>query len=405
MSEQWLENLASSTKQLRSSAIRDLLALIDQPGMISFAGGLPAPECFPTEELTAAAERVLVNQPLAALQYGRTEGYVPLTKTLIDLMQQRGLTVTGDDMMVLNGSQQGLDMIAKLFVDSESIILVEDPTYLGALQAFRPYNPKFVTIPMDEGGIKLDALEEVLQQGINPRFLYTVPCFQNPTGITATPERKRGLVELAAKYKLPIVEDDPYGELYYEGDSRPPILAAIDAEIHGELSNVIYLSTFSKLLAPGLRLGWIIAPQSVMRHLVHFKQGMDLQSGSLSQAVAYEACRDGLLERHVPFIRKTYHERRDAMLAALEREMPEGVTWTRPAGGMFLWITLPESIDAAELLKESVEQKVAFVPGGAFYANGGGSNTMRLNFSYSSAELINEGVSRLARSIRQKLSQ
>lgn len=394
----WTDRLSTGARNMTSSAIRDLLKVTEQPDVISFAGGLPSPDCFPTEELTAAAERVLVEKPLAALQYGPTEGYRPLREFLVTLMQGRGLSLPSDQLLTLNGSQQGLDSVAKLLVDEGAVVLVEEPTYLGALQAFRPYGPKFISLPMDEDGLKIEALEQALKSGARPRFLYLVSCFQNPTGITPSPERKRAILEVASRYGLPIVEDDPYGELFYEG-TRPPILAAMDAEMHGELRHVIYLSTFSKLLAPGLRVGWVAAPKDLVSKFVQAKQGLDLHTGSLSQAVAYEVCRDGLLDRHVPTIRATYHDRRDAMLAALEQQMPSGVTWTRPRGGMFLWLTLPAGVDAATLLQASLEQKVAFVPGASFHANGGGSNTMRLNFSHSAPERIAEGVSRLAQSL------
>jgi 2-aminoadipate transaminase len=398
MQSLWTDHLSSGARQITSSAIRDLLKVTEQPDMISFAGGLPAPECFPTEELTAAAERVLVERPLAALQYGPTEGYRPLRELLIKIMRGRGLGIPVDQILMLSGSQQGLDAVGKLFIDPGSTVLVEEPTYLGALQAWRPYSPKFITLPMDADGLDVSALERALQAGERPRFLYLVSCFQNPTGITPSVERKRAVLEVAAEYGLPIVEDDPYGELYYEGE-RPPILAALDAEMYGELQHVIYLSTFSKLLAPGLRVGWAVAPTEIVAKLAHVKQGLDLHTGSLAQATAYEACRDGLLDRHVPTIRATYHARRDAMLAALETYMPKEVSWTRPTGGMFIWLTLPAHIDTTKLLQASLEQKVAFVPGMPFYANGGGTNTMRLNFSHSAPERITEGVARLARSI------
>ena len=402
MSTIWTEQLSAGARNITSSAIRDLLKVTEQPEVISFAGGLPSPDCFPTEELMAAAERVLVEKPLAALQYGPTEGYAPLREFILTLMNERGLTMPIEQVLTLNGSQQGLDTVAKLLIDPGALVLVEQPTYMGALQAFRPYQPRFVTLPMDDDGLDVSALEQVLSSGERPRFLYLVSCFQNPTGITPSHERKRAILDVAARYRLPIVEDDPYGELYYEG-TRPPIMAAMDVEMHGELRHVVYLSTFSKLLAPGLRVGWVAAPSELIGKLVHAKQGLDLHTGSLSQAIAYEACRDGLLHRHVPTIRATYHARRDAMLAALDQFMPSGVTWTRPKGGMFVWLALPLQIDAATLLQASLEQKVAFVPGAAFHANGGGANTMRLNFSHSNPERITEGVRRLGRSVAELL--
>jgi 2-aminoadipate transaminase len=402
MNTLWIDQLAAGARQISSSAIRDLLKVTEQPEMISFAGGLPAPECFPTEELTAAAERVLVERPIAALQYGPTEGYQPLREFITALMRTRGLTIPTDQVLMLNGSQQGLDTMGELLIDPGATVVVEEPTYLGALQAWRPYSPTFISIPMDADGLDVAALERVLKGGERPRFLYLVSCFQNPTGISPSIERKRALLKLAATYGLPIVEDDPYGELYYEGE-RPPILAALDAEMHGELRHVVYLSTFSKLLAPGLRVGWAAVPRALVDKFVCIKQGLDLQPGSLSQALTYEACRDGLLDRHVPTIRATYHGRRDTMLAALEKHMPRGVTWTHPKGGLFLWLTLPDHIDTAKLLQVSLERKVAFVPGTPFYANGGSASTMRLNFSHPTPERITEGVTRLAHSIAEML--
>ena len=402
MSTIWTDQLSSGARQITSSAIRDLLKVTEQPDMISFAGGLPAPECFPTEELTAAAERVLVERPLAALQYGPTEGYRPLREFVAGRMARLGLSVPLDQVLITSGSQQALDMLGKLMIDPGALVAVEEPTYLGALQAWRSYCPRFATLPLDSEGLDLAALERLLQSNAQPRCLYLVSCFQNPTGVTLSPARKRALVALAAQYHLPIVEDDPYGELYYGGE-RPPVLAAIDVELHGELRHVVYLSTFSKLLAPGLRVGWLAAPRELIDKLTQAKQGLDLHSGSLSQVTAYEACRDGLLDRHVPTIRATYHARRDAMLAALARHMPAAVRWTRPEGGMFIWLTLPAHLDAATLLQASLEQHVAFVPGTSFFANGGGSNTLRLNFSHSTPERIGEGVKRLGQAVEALL--
>jgi 2-aminoadipate transaminase len=402
MSSIWSEGLSPGARQITSSAIRDLLKVTEQPDIISFAGGLPAPECFPAEELMAAAERVLVEQPVTALQYGPTEGYRALREFVTERMARLGVTVPVDQVLMTSGSQQGLDLLGKLFLEPEAVILVEKPTYVGALQAFRPYQPRFISVPMDKEGLSIEALRGVLESGVKPRFLYLVSCFQNPTGITLSPARRRALISIAAEFGLPIVEDDPYGELSYDGP-RPPILAALDVEQHGELRHVAYLSTFSKLLAPGLRVGWIAAPLELVSKLAHAKQGLDLHSSSLSQAVAYEACRDGLLDRHIPHIRDIYHARRDVMLAALERYMPASVKWTWPTGGMFVWVTLPEHADAAALLQQSLEHRVAFVPGSAFFANGGGSSTLRLNFSHSSPERIEEGVARLAQTMKEML--
>ncbi len=402
MDNLWTDRFSTGIQQSTSSAIRDLLKVTEQPEMISFAGGLPAPECFPTEELTAAAERVLVERPVAALQYGPTEGYKPLREFLTSHVARLGISVPVEQLLITSGSQQALDLLGKLMIDPGALVAVEEPTYMGALQAWRPYQPRFATLPMDEEGLVVDALERLLQGGERPRFLYLVSSFQNPTGVTLSPERRHRLLEVATEYRLPIVEDDPYGELYYNS-ARPQPLAALDVELSGALRHVVYLSTFSKLLAPGLRVGWVAAPQELVSKLVQAKQGLDLHTGSLSQAMAYEACCDGLLDRHVPTIRSTYHTRRDTMLDALELHMPKDVKWTRPNGGMFIWLTLPSHIDTTMLLQISLDQKVAFVPGAAFHANGGGTNTLRLNFSHSTPERITEGVTRLGRAIEALL--
>ncbi len=398
----WGERFSHGAEAIVSSAIRDLLKVTEQPDMISFAGGLPAPECFPVEELTAAAEHVLVENPVVALQYGPTEGYRPLREFIAARMAQLQLRVASEQVLITSGSQQALDMLGKLLIDPGATVFVEEPTYLGALQAWRPYQPRFITIPMDEQGLDLNELERHLKSGVRPRFLYIVSCFQNPTGVTLAPARRHGLIELAARYQLPIIEDDPYGELYYSGSRTQP-LAALDSTLHGELRHVVYLSTFSKLLAPGLRVGWVAAPAALVSKLAHAKQGLDLHSSSFAQAVAYEACRNGLLERHIPRIRATYHTRRDAMCAALAAEMPAGISWTQPTGGMFIWLTLPPHLEASALLSTSLQHRVAFVPGESFFANGGGANTLRLNFSHASPERIAEGVTRLGRTFHTLL--
>jgi 2-aminoadipate transaminase len=395
MSINWSERIAQGAREMSSSAIRDLLKLTVQPEMISFAGGLPAPELFPAEEIAAACERALVESPASALQYGPTEGHGPLREMVAGWMSDLGLRAAAGQVLITAGSQQALDMLGKLLIDPGAPIAVENPTYLGALQAWQPYRPQLLPLPVDSDGLDVAALAELLDGGARPRFLYVVSSFQNPTGVTLAPERRRALVELAARHRLPIIEDDPYGELYYEGGRATP-LAAIDCELHGELRHVIYLSTFSKLLTPGLRVGWIVAPPALIDKLGQIKQGLDLHTGSLSQVAAYLACRDGLLARHVPVLRESYGRRRDAMLAALAADMPAGVSWARPAGGMFLWLSLPEGWDAAELLGRAIEHRVAFVPGRSFYPAGDVRNTLRLNFSYSSPELIAAGVARLA---------
>ncbi|WP_129631453.1 PLP-dependent aminotransferase family protein [Candidatus Oscillochloris fontis] len=399
MSINWSERIAQRAREMSSSAIRDLLKLTVQPEIISFGGGLPAPELFPTEEIGAACEQALVESPDSALQYGTTEGHAPLREMIAGWMHDLGMRVSPSQTLITSGSQQALDMLGKLLIDPGAPIAVESPTYLGALQAWQPYRPQLLPLPMDAQGLQVEALAEVLARGVRPRFLYIVSSFQNPTGVTLAPERRRALVELAGRYDLPIIEDDPYGELYYEGTRATP-LAALDCQLYGELRHVIYLSTFSKLLTPGLRVGWLIAPTGLIDKLVQVKQGLDLHTGSLAQVAAYLTCRDGLLERHIPVLREVYGQRRDVMLAALHATMPAGVRWTHPAGGMFLWVTLPDGWDSAELLGRAIGHQVAFVPGRTFYPAGDVINTMRLNFSFSPPELIKTGISRLAEVVR-----
>jgi 2-aminoadipate transaminase len=395
----WSDRFALRTQGMTSSAIRELLKLTADPEVISFAGGLPAPEVFPLEEVKAAADRVIETHGRAALQYGPTEGYLPLRELLVRHMARYGIQVTPANVLVTTGSQQGLDLIGKLFINSGDRILTEQPTYLGAIQAFTAYQARYLTVPIDDDGLRIDLLEDALRNG--PKFLYVLPNFQNPGGVTLSLERRRRLVELASHYGMPMVEDDPYGQLRYEGHHLPP-LVKIDAEFHG-CSNgerpfrggVLYLGTLSKTLAPGLRIGWVVAPEQVMARLVQMKQGADLHTSTFTQMVAYETARGGFLDRHVRRIREVYGERRNAMLAALERYAPPGVQWTRPQGGLFLWATLPAGLDSSKLLADALKEKVAFVPGNAFHPNGGGERTMRLNFSYCTPEVIEEGIRRL----------
>jgi 2-aminoadipate transaminase len=399
----WDAYWASAARATSGSAVRELLKLTEQPDFISFAGGLPAPESFPAEEIAVATERVLASQAARVLQYGPTEGFPPLRAMVAEMMQARGVAVAAEQVLITSGSQQALDIMARLVIDPGDTILVEDPTYMGALQAWRPYRPRFETLPIDDDGMQVDMLAEkltaLMRDGRRPKFLYTVSNFQNPSGVTLSAARRERLLDIAERFDLPIVEDDPYGALRFEG-APPPLLAALDFARHGAPRHVLYLSTFSKLLAPGLRLGWATGPAALLQRIVHAKQGIDLHTGSLSQGIAYEACRDGLLDRILPKIRALYHERRDVMLATLEKHMPEGVRWTRPQGGMFLWLTVPAERDGLALLRRSIEQKVSFVPGVSFFANGGGENALRLNFSYSRPEQIEAGVIRLAAAVR-----
>jgi 2-aminoadipate transaminase len=411
MSTPWIHRYAQRTQRMTSSMIRELLKLTAEPDIISFAGGLPAPEMFPIEEIKEAVETVLTSKGSQALQYSTTEGYPPLREMLVRHMKRYGIVVDTDNVLITSGSQQALDLIGKILINPGDKILTEYPSYLGAIQAFTMYGADYVTVPIDENGVIPDSLEVGLRAG--PKFMYLLPNFQNPTGVTISAERRRELVLLADRYGIPIVEDDPYGQLRYEGDHIKP-LVVIDAEClecqhNGKYSgNVIYMSTFSKTLAPGLRLGWIVAPKEVANRIVQAKQGTDLHTSTFDQMVAYEVGRGGFIDRHVQRIREVYGNRRKIMLDALARAFPDptaGVRWTRPQGGLFLWIELPDWMNTVELLKAAVKQKVAFVPGTPFFPNGGGHNTMRLNFSYGNEAMIEEGIARLGRVVHDEIAR
>jgi len=409
MSTLWRHRYAQRTQRMTSSAIRELLKLTAQPDVISFAGGLPSPELFPIEEFRSAADAVLTKLGRKALQYSTTEGYPALREMIVRHMARYGIVVTIDNVLITTGSQQALDLVGKVLINPGDKILTEEPTYLGAIQAFTMYGAEYVTVPIDADGMQTERLEEALRSG--PKFMYVLPNFQNPSGTTLPVERRMDLIRMAEHYGIPIIEDDPYGQLRYEGDHIKP-LVVLDAESrHCESNgrytgNLIYLSTFSKTLAPGLRLGWVVAPKEVIGRLVQAKQGTDLHSSTFDQMVAFEAARGGFIDRHVRRIREVYRRRRDRMLASLAREFPDpasGVRWTHPRGGLFLWVELPEGIDSGELLEDAVREKVAFVPGTAFHPLGGGRNTMRLNFSNSTEALIEAGIARLARAIEKRL--
>ncbi|HUV26711.1 MAG TPA: PLP-dependent aminotransferase family protein [Anaerolineales bacterium] len=407
MKTPWEYRYAQRTQRMGSSAIRELLKYTEKPDIISFAGGLPAPDVFPVEEFSAACERVLREHGAMALQYSTTEGYLPLREMITRHSARYGIKITPENVLITSGSQQALDLLGKILIDPGDRILVESPTYLAALQAWKAYGAEFISVPMDDDGMNTDYLEEALRAG--PKFIYALPNFQNPTGVTLSMERRRKLLELADQYGVPIVEDDPYGQLRYDGDHLPSIVV-LDSQFRDDgtacyRGNVIYLSTFSKTLAPGLRLGWVVAPPEVIGKLVQAKQGADLHTATFNQFVAYEVSRAGFLDRHIQLIREVYGHRRDLMLAAMDRHFPAEVNWTYPQGGLFLWGTLPSYMDAKDLLKTCLDKKVAFVPGEPFHPTGGGKNTMRINFSNATHEEIQVGIERLGSAIKEKLAR
>ena len=341
-----------------------------------------------------------------ALQYSASEGYTPLREYLAQKMAKYGIIAGPENVLITSGSQQALDLIGKLLINPGDRILVEAPTYLGALQGFNVYGAEYVSVPVDHDGLRTGELEEALRSG--PKFMYVLPNFQNPGGVTLCEPRRHELVLLADKYGIPIIEDDPYGQLRFEGEHLPPLLVLDRDNLRrddGKLGNVIYLSTFSKTLAPGIRLGWIVAPPDVISKLVQFKQGADLHTSTFDQMVAYEVVHDGFLDEHVKKIRTVYRERRDVMLVALSEYFPPEVTWTHPQGGLFLWVTLPEGLDMEHLFQAALRENVAFVPGDCFYPGGDeGRRHMRLNFSHSNPQQIREGIRRLGLAVAREMA-
>lgn len=395
MTDQWAEFYSASARVMTRSLIRELLKLTRREGLISFAGGLPDPTTFPVEELKAITTRVLDQNAALALQYGPTEGDPRLRDELVRWMAKDGIRCTRDQILITIGSQQGLDLVGRVFLDPGDLVIVELPTYMAGLQVFRSCQAQMVGVPQDDDGMCMDLLEQTLarlrREGRRPKLIYVVPDFQNPSGVTLARDRRLRLLELAREYRTLIVEDNPYRELRFEGVAPPPV-AALDTD-----GRVIYLSTLSKTLCPGLRIAWMVASDELVRQFVTAKQGADLCCPAFTQAIAAEFCAEGHLFARIPRIVELYRRKRDVMLRALETEMPRGVTWTRPAGGLFLWVRLPEGIDTEQMLPAAVEEShVAYVVGSGFHADGGGKNAMRLNFSYPSEPDIAEGLRRLA---------
>ena len=411
MSTAWTSRYALRSRGIKSSAIRVLLKITQRREVISFAGGLPASDIFPTERFREACGKVLNGQAHLALQYGATEGYEPLREMIARHIERYGIRARTENVLITSGSQQALDLIGKLLINAGDRVLVEAPTYLGALQAFNVYGADYVSVPSDEDGLRTEQLDASLRSG--PKFMYVLPNFQNPGGTTLSEGRRHELVLLADRYGIPIIEDDPYGQLRYEGEHLTPLVVLDRENLRRDngysIGNVIYLSTFSKTLAPGLRLGWIVAPPDVIVKLVQLKQGADLHTSTFAQIVAYEVARDGFLDEHVKTIRCVYRERRDVMLEALAEHFPPEVTWTRPKGGLFLWVELAPGMDAQRLFETALKENVAFVPGDSFYAPNGnpeaGRRHLRLNFSAMQPDHIREGIRRLSIAVKRQLDE
>lgn len=388
---------AKRMDNIRASEIRELLKLTQKPGIISFGGGFPAPELFPVDEMIEISKYVIENHGSKALQYGPTEGYEPLRTAIAKRMEKMQAHVEGKDILVTSGSQQGLDFTAKLFINPGDTIILEKPSYLGAINAFKAYEPNFVDIELEDDGMNMDELEEALKTTENVKFIYIIPDFQNPSGKTWSLEKRKKLVELGNKYDVAIVEDNPYGELRFEGELLPSI-KHFDTE-----GRVVYLGTFSKILCPGFRLGWIAASPEVLNKYVLMKQGADLQSSTISQIEVATYLEKYNIEDHIEKIKETYKRRRDLMINVMKEEFPKEIKYTIPEGGLFTWVTLPEYMNSRDLAVKALEKNVAYVPGGSFYANGGHENDMRLNYSAMEDDKIVEGMKRLAEVIKAEM--
>jgi 2-aminoadipate transaminase len=393
----WESLFADRTERMHASDIREILKVTAMPDVISLAGGLPAPEVFPVEEFRRAFDKVLAESGPVALQYSASEGYRPLREFLAERLGRFGTRCTADNILITNGSQQALDLIGKVFLNPGDKVLIEKPSYLGAIQAFDSYQAEYAIVPMDEDGMITRDLDEILARE-RPKLIYALPNFQNPSGRTMSLERRTQLMEAARRHNVPILEDDPYGELRYEGRDLPS-LKSLDFD-----DLVIGLGTFSKILAPGLRLAWMVLPDALYEMFVLSKQPADLHTSTIAQMATYEVCKDGFVDRHVEKIKSIYRERRDVMLDALEAYFPPSARWTKAEGGLFVWAELPDEIDTRELLIEAVARKVAFVPGQSFYADRTGQNTMRLNFSNVTPDRLKLGIERLGGAIERRLA-
>lgn len=384
---QW--QFSERAQQLQSSFIREILKITQRPEIISFAGGLPSPATFPVERMKAAYDKVLTDNGKVALQYGPTDGYAPLREWIAGSLSTEGSTILPEQILMTSGSQQALDLLGKVLIDEGSPVLVETPSYLGALQAFSVYRPEFKSVDTDEHGLVPSSLEGIAQ---GARMLYALPNFQNPTGRSLSVERRQELVETCARLGVPLIEDDPYGSLSYKGAPSPKMVAM-------NPDGVIYMGSFSKVLTPGIRLGYVCAPLPLVRRLELAKQAADLHTAQLTQMVVHEVVKDGFLDQHIPTIRQLYGDQCQVMLDAMHEHFPAGVSWTKPEGGMFIWVTLPQQIDAMKLLEQSLASRVAFVPGAPFYANNPATNTLRLSFVTVPPERIREGIAVLGKLI------
>lgn len=395
--------LSTSIKGMKRSAIRELLKLTNDPEIISFAGGLPAPETFPVKELQECVQDVLQNEAKSALQYGATEGDTRLRELIVEDYRKQGFDITVDNVMITTASQQGLDLVSKIFIDRGDTLICGLPSYLGGLGAFNAYGAKPVGIKFDENGMRADKLEATLQElekkGQKPKFIYVIPDFQNPAGVTMPEFRRKEIIDIAHKHDILILEDSPYKELRFEGKPQKTLYALDNT------GQVITLGTFSKIFVPGFRLGWAVAHPDVIDQMVKAKQSTDLCTSPFVQKIAIKYIEKGYYAKNLQKTIENYRQKKEVMMEAFEKYMPEGVSWTRPEGGLFLFLTLPEGMDSEKLFLKAIEKKVAFVIGQVFHCDGSGKNTMRINFSYATKEQNVEGVKRLAAVIKEEMGK
>ena len=389
--------LSHLAEGVRPSSVSSILKAATRPDLISFAGGLPAMELFPVEESRVAAERAVAAEGAAAFQYGPSVGYAPLREYLAGEMGRRGITCDPDDIFLTSGSQQSLDLLSRAFLNPGDAVVVETPTYLTAIRVFQAVGAEMIAVPMDEGGIVVERLAELFDH-YRPKMLYTIPNFQNPTGVTLAAERRQALAELAARYGVLVVEDDPYGQIRYAGAHLPPI------KTYDREGQVIYVGTLSKTVAPGLRVGWAVIEPSLVEPMIAMKQVADTMSSTFDQRLAYEYLRTGTNPAHVAHVREVYRERYQAMDEALHAHMPAGFRWTHPEGGMFLWVTGPDDLNTMALVDEAMARGVLYVPGEDFYPDASGKNTMRLSFSASDPERIRRGIAILGALCAEKVA-
>jgi len=381
---------AERLENMSGNVIREILKLIAQPDMISFGGGMPSADAFPMEDVKKIMNDIINTSGTDLLQYSSSEGYGPLREYIAGWLAGKGIKALPEEVLILSGSQQGIDLAAKSFINTGDRVIVENPTYLAALQIFKTYQAQFTIADVDDEGINIESLKKALESDAERnKLLYLVPTFQNPTGLTMSAKRRQEVMELVSNYEITVIEDDPYGSLNYSGE-KIPALKSFEKD-----GQTVYLGSFSKIISPGLRVGYAVAPKEILNKMIIGKQATDVHTSNLSQMIVYEFCRRGLLDQHIAKINAVYKEKRDLMLKCMEEYFPANVEWTNPVGGLFIWAELPQGVSTVKLLEEAVKEKVAFIPGNSFFATGGGENTMRLNFSNASSEDIEKGIKKL----------